>query len=219
MSEAKLRVKNLLLQYRISKVTLETLLHIVEQQGFEILEYSQFEQRDSVWEIIRKLDLTTYAMSGQAFAYQCGHTKIIFLCDELTANEKLYALAHEEGHILCGHLTNENNHIEQEHLANEIAHYLLNPPLSLRVWLTISEHQKTVTSVIAVVCILAIILGSAMFIYQNTRYYGNYYVTENGVKYHEANCMTIKDKKNIRRFTDEDFASGEYEPCHVCLPQ
>lgn len=218
MSEAKIKVKNLLLQYKISKITLENLLYIVEQQGFEILEYSQFEQHDSVWEIIRKLELTTYALSGQAFAYQCGRTKIVFLCDELSANEKLYALAHEEGHILCGHLTNDNNYIEQEHLANEIAHYLLNPPSSLKAWLTILEHKKTLTAVIAVVGILAIILGISMFIYQNTRYYGNYYVTENGLKYHEADCMTIKGKADIRRFTDEDFASGEYEPCHVCLP-
>ena len=49
-------------------------------------------------------------------------------------------------------------------------------------------------------------------------YYGTYYITESGNKYHERNCIFVKDKTNIRRMTVEEFESGEYEPCAICLP-
>ena len=221
MSEAKIKAKNLMLQYGISKLTLENLLYIVDQQGFEILEYSQLDESDSVWGIIKNLGLTQYAKSGKAFAYQHGNTKIVFLCEELTADEKLYALAHEEGHILCGHLgsnISNSNSIEQEKLANEIAHYLLHPPLFVRLRMRILERKK-----LAIIILVSLICGTLVFasvslIHRNNSYYGEYYITENGTKYHEKDCMIIKDKNNTHRLTKSDYESGEYEPCQVCLP-
>lgn len=221
MSEAKIKAKNLMLQYGISKLTLENLLYIVDQQGFEILEYSRLDESDSVWGIIKNLGLTQYAKSGKAFAYQHGNTKIVFLCEELTADEKLYALAHEEGHILCGHLgsnISNSNSIEQEKLANEIAHYLLHPPLFVRLRMRIFERKK-----LAIIILVSLICGTLVFasvslIHRNNSYYGEYYITENGTKYHEKDCMIIKDKNNTHRLTKSDYESGEYEPCQVCLP-
>ena len=221
MSEAKIKAKKLLLQYGISKVTLENLLYIIGQQGFEILEYSQLDESDSVWGIIKKLGLTQYAKSGKAFAYQHGSTTIIFLCEELTADEKLYALAHEEGHILCGHLVAgvcDGNLVEQEYQANEIAHYLINPPIYIKIWIKILEQKKVAITIISIVGVFAIVLTIAMTVHRNNSYYGEYYITDNGTKYHEKDCMIIKDKSNTRRLTEEDYASGEYEPCQVCLP-
>lgn len=221
MSEAKIKAKNLMLQYGISKLTLENLIYIVEQQGFEILEYSQLDESDSVWGIIKNLGLTQYAKSGKAFAYQHGNTKIVFLCEELTADEKLYALAHEEGHILCGHLgsnISNSSSVEQEKLANEIAHYLLHPPLFVRLRMRILERKK-----LAIIILVSLICGTLIFasvslILRNNSYYGEYYITENGTKYHEKDCMIIKDKNNTHRLTKSEYESGEYEPCQVCLP-
>ncbi len=218
MSEAKIKAKSFLLQYGISKITLENLLYIIEQQGFEILEYSQLERNDSTWSIIEKLGLTLYAQSGKAFAYKSGNTKIIFLCEELTADEKLYALAHEEGHILCGHLSNDSNIVEQEHVANEVAHYLLNPPAFLKLRINMSANRKIVVPVMIVLLCIVIAIPIITRVIKSQSYYGEYYVTENGTKYHEKDCMIIKDKVNTRRLTESDFYSGEYEPCHVCLP-
>ena len=39
--DIRYKAKNLLLEYGISKVTLENLICIIEDQGFEIIEYSQ----------------------------------------------------------------------------------------------------------------------------------------------------------------------------------
>jgi len=217
MLEAKIKAKKMLLQYGISKITLENLLYIVEQQNFQMLEYSQEETNDSVWDIIKKLKLTPYAKSGKAFAYQQGKTKLIFLCEELTADEKLYALAHEEGHILSGHFGSSDS-VEQEQMANEIAHYLLHPPLFVKLRIAISERKKLAIAILSVILCITIALITTSIIVRNNSYYGEYYITENGTKYHEKGCMIIKDKNNTHRLTKSDHESGDYQPCQVCLP-
>ena len=63
-----------------------------------------------------------------------------------------------------------------------------------------------------------LILTSTYLIVRNNSYYGEYYITENGTKYHEKDCMIIKDKNNTQRLTKSDYESGDYEPCQVCLP-
>ena len=50
-------------------------------------------------------------------------------------------------------------------------------------------------------------------------YYGEYYITNSGHKYREAECIFVKDKSNVERLTKEDYYSGEYEPCQICLPE
>ena len=80
------------------------------------------------------------------------------------------------------------------------------------------EQKKLAATIISVIGVLAVVLIIAMTVHRNSSYYGHYYITENGSKYHEEDCLIIKDKSNTRRLTEEDFASGEYEPCQVCLP-
>ena len=219
--EARFRAKEFLLDNGISKITLENIVFILEKQGFRFVEYSQNYMNDSSWAIIKQLNLEQYALSGKAFAYKNGTTKLIFLCDEMTANEKLYALAHEEGHILCGHLgaAFDGSSVEQEHLANEIAHYLINPPLSTKLFITISERKKLLISIMAIIVFFVIMITATIHISKQNSYYGEYYITENGSKYHKGDCMIIKDKINTERLTEADYYSGAYEPCQVCLPE
>ena len=65
------KAKNLLLEYGIGKITLDNLIFIIEQQGFEIIEYSQRNRTDSVWTLLQTLNLAVYAELGKAFAYKC----------------------------------------------------------------------------------------------------------------------------------------------------
>ena len=219
--EAKNKAKLLLLEYGIRKVTLENLIYIIQAQGFEIIEYSQSDKSEAVWQVLASLRLTAYANSGKAFAYKCGRTKILFVCEEMSANEKMYALAHEEGHIIFGHLCNgacDGNAVEEEYVANEFAHYLLHPPLLLKFATTVKSNKKKALWVALIALSLAIIIPLTVNIIQSRSYYGEYYVTESGTKYHEKKCMTIKDRSSVRRLTEKDYYSGDYEPCHVCLP-
>ena len=220
--DIRYKAKNLLLEYGISKVTLENLIYIIEDQGFEIIEYSQRDRSDSVWTVLNTLNLTAYAESGKAFAYKCGKSKLLFVCEEMTADEKLYALAHEEGHIIFGHLCNgacDGNAVEEEYVANEFAHYLLHPPLLLKFATTVKSNKKKALWVALIALSLAVIIPLTVNIIQSRSYYGEYYVTESGTKYHEKDCMTIKDRSNVRRLTEKDYYSGDDEPCHVCLPE
>ena len=220
--DIRYKAKNLLLEYGISKVTLENLIYIIEDQGFEIIEYSQRDRSDSVWTVLNTLNLTAYAESGKAFAYKCGKSKLLFVCEEMTADEKLYALAHEEGHIIFGHLCNgacDGNAVEEEYVANEFAHYLLHPPLLLKFATAVKSNKKKALWVALIALALAVIIPITVSVIQSRSYYGAYYVTESGTKYHEKECMTIKDRSNVRRLTEKDYYSGDYEPCHVCLPE
>ena len=220
--DIRYKAKNLLLEYSISKVTLENLIYIIEDQGFEIIEYSQRDCSDSVWTVLNTLNLTAYAESGKAFAYKCGKSKLLFVCEEMTADEKLYALAHEEGHIIFGHLCNgacDGNAVEEEYVANEFAHYLLHPPLLLKFATAVKSNKKKALWVALIALALAVIIPITVSVIQSRSYCGEYYVTESGTKYHEKECMTIKDRSNVRRLTEKDYYSGDYEPCHVCLPE
>jgi len=219
--DVRCKAKNLLLEYRIGKITLDNLIYIIEQQGFEIIEYSQRDRTDSVWTLLQTLNLIPYAESGKAFAYKFGKSKLLFICEEMTADEKLYALAHEEGHIAFGHLRNSacgGNVVEEEYIANEFAHCLLNPPLWLKAVVTIKSHKKQSVWIAVIAVVLAVAIPVTVNIIQSQSYYGEYYVTENGTKYHEKDCMTIKGKDNVRRLTEKDYYSGEYDPCQVCNP-
>ena len=219
--EAKNKAKLLLLEYGIRKVTLENLIYIIEAQGFEIIEYSQSDKSEAVWQVLASLHLTAYANSGKAFAYKCGRTKILFICEEMSANEKLYALAHEEGHIIFGHLCNgacDGNAVEEEYVANEFAHHLLNPPLWLQFATMIKTNKKKAVWILSLVLALAVIVTVAVSVVQSNYYYGEYYISSSGSKYHKKECMTIKDKTNTQRLTDKDFYSGKYDPCGICLP-
>ena len=219
-TQAKRNAKEILLQYGISKPTLENVIFIIEEHGYELLEYSRNGTSSAIYQVIQKLNLLPYALSGKAFAYRNNDTKVVFVCEEMSAPEKLYALAHELGHIVCYHLGNgmTENEVEQEYMANEFAHFLLNPPFTLKVAVWVKNHKKaTIISAISILlAIVVVVVG--VNIAQSKTYYKEYYITEGGEKYHEKDCIFVKDKTNTRRLTEKDFYSGEYDPCQICLP-
>lgn len=217
---SKLKVDSLFSQYKLSKINLDNLIYIIEDQGFEIIE---FEPGDGLLtnSLIRDLKLTSYAQAGKAFAYQQGSAKFVFVCEDMSAKEKLYALAHEVGHIFCLHLRDGNMEysVHEEYEANEFAHHLLHPSFIDNIKRWIAEHKKSVvlgtTITLVIVTLVFVIAG----IIKTNSYYGDYYVTETGKKYHREDCIFIKDKKNVERLTDKDYYSGEYDPCQICLPE
>ena len=67
--------------------------------------------------------------------------------------------------------------------------------------------------------IMIIIAATITNVIQSKSYYGDYYITKSGEKYHKEGCIFVKDKKNIERLTEEKYYSGEYEACQICLPE
>ena len=80
------------------------------------------------------------------------------------------------------------------------------------------RHKKVV--IVASFIMVTMIIGTIAVMISNKErsYYGNYYITETGSKYHIEGCSYIKDKTNIHRMTVEEYESGKYEPCDRCLP-
>ena len=214
------KVKDMLSHYKLSKVTLDNLVFIIEDQGFEIIEYV-FGEDSSSNRLIERLALTNYSRANKAFAYQCGASRFVFVSEDMSATEKLYALAHEVGHIFCGHLQDGNMacSVEEEYEANEFAHAILHPGMWDCVVQWIREHKKAVyTGAFALLVLCAVVIGG-IYNERQRSCYGEYYITDSGHKYHEAECIFVKDKNNVERLTKADYYSGEYEPCQICLPE
>jgi len=66
------KVKDMLSHYKLSKVTLDNLVFIVEDQGFEIIEYV-FGEDSSANRLIERLALTNYSRSNKAFHTNAEH--------------------------------------------------------------------------------------------------------------------------------------------------
>ena len=214
---------SVLRQYRQVYLSLDDLVRIAKELGYAVLDFSKSLKEGSTEILIRELGLESFARNGKSFIYKNNDIKIVFLCDTMNAKEKRYALAHELGHEYCGHLKNgaccNEANMEEEHEANEFAHYLLHPDWFGRAATYICKHK--VMAIVAFVILLCGIISIPVIkhIQLSKSYYGEYYVTESGEKYHIEDCPVIKDKTNTHRLTIEEFESGKYEPCHICMPE
>lgn len=109
---------HLLLQYRISSPTLDDIIMIVAQYGYEIIDYDPSSR--STQELIASLSLNHQILSQNAFLYTNHNVKLLFVRDNLDAEDKRVAITHELGHIVCKHA---DTSIQEEYEANEFVHY------------------------------------------------------------------------------------------------
>ena len=129
-------------------------------------------------------------------------------------------LAHEEGHIYCNHLTSTpvlGRDVIEEHEANEFAHYLLHQSVWQKIGCVVKGHKKTSAAIVVAIALLVVSGFIGYKIYCGNTYYGEYYITSTGNKYHDKECGYVKGKDNVERMTREQYESGEYEPCGKCL--
>lgn len=211
---------DLLCKYQMSTPSLDSLVFLVKRLGYEIVEYSKTNRDTSTEALIQELSLQTFADAGKAFIYRNGEIKLLFVCDTLSNEEKQYAIAHELGHVVLGHLregASFSASMEEEYEANEFAHYLLRPRIGVKCRVWVRTHRLIFACILVV--FVALIIG-AFIAKRNSlekTYYGDYYVTESGEKYHEKDCSVIKGKSNLHRLTIDEYESGKYEPCQVCI--
>lgn len=218
---ARLKAKAFLNEYHLNDVTLGDLKRIITSQGYTIVEFNHIFNDEHVAALIESLGLDEMVEKAKGFTYADRHRRLVFLHEDLSDNEKLLVLAHEEGHIYCGHLSSVpviGKDVVEEHEANEFTHYILNRSITGRAGRFINEHKK-LCGTVAIILVVAII-GSLIFnaVQKERSYYGEYYITSAGNRYHEEKCIFVKNKTNVHRMTIEEFESGDYEPCGICLP-
>jgi len=132
---AKERAYSLLKEYGLYEPTLDDLVFITGRLGYEVIDFTQNESSEPIRTLIRELGLTELIKTSRAFVYRKGDVRLLFVDDSMTSNEKCYAIAHELGHILSGHLSGNTSFsadMEQEFEANEFAHYLLHPGVFMK---------------------------------------------------------------------------------------
>ena len=215
-NDAKRAANALLRRYAFSRPSVDDLVTVTADMGYELID---FNPKDKSMIVLRdRLSLTESILAQEAFVYQNGDVKLLFVQDRLTGEEKLYVIAHELGHIVLEHTSMQPSVIE-EHEANEFAHYLLHPRADLRVQTMFIRHKRLTGAVVAGLVVGLLVLGYFLGIANRGHYTEDYYITSSGTKYHRAACSIIKERSNVRRMTREEYDSGEYEPCGLCVPE
>lgn len=218
---AKTAAKQFWKKYRLTRADSKTLQDALKQQGYTVVEFNRLCNEDAVQTLIDALGLEQYIASSKGFTYASQDFRLVFLHGDLTEEEKAIVLAHEQGHIFCGHVSKQSilgEDVQQEHEANEFAHCLLHPPLSLRLRSFVRCHKKLTIALLSALTALLLAYGLFSFVSRERSYYGEYYLTETGAKYHTADCGYVRGKDSIRRMTKEDYATGNYSPCEKCIP-
>lgn len=219
--EIQNKVKQFKKEYGIASCDYTSLKSATEKQGYTLIEYNHIYNDDEVQTIIDSLNITDNILRSKGFTYADKNYRLLFLHEDLNEKEKTVVLAHENGHIFLNHLSAQSiigKDVQEEYEANEFSHYLLNNTSKMKFADFVTKHKKLI-----ICCMLALIIAVASIIAvsiinKDDKYYGEYYITSTGSKYHEEGCIFVKGKDNIQRLTTEQYESGEYEPCQVCLP-
>ena len=220
-NDIKAKAKLFLNEYKLSEVTLSDLRRIIQSQGYTIVEFNHIFNDENVTTLIESLGIEDAIDKSRGFTYADRQRRLVFLHEDLSDDEKRLVLAHEEGHIYCGHLSTHpiiGKDVVEEHEANEFTHYILNVGASRKLENVIRKNKKVLSIVAALLIVFAIGLIVFTAVRKEQSYYGEYYLTSTGNKYHEEKCIFVKDKTNIHRMTIDEFESGDYEPCDICLP-
>ncbi len=204
-------------KYKLHDITVDDLKRVLCDQGYTVVEFNGMYNTKDVTNLIEALELMEYVRNANGFTYHDDKYRLVFVNEALSDDEKLIVLAHEEGHIWHGHMTKAGRvgeNVIEEYEANEFAHYLLNQRKLGR-----RRIARSVAILSAVFVVVAMFVFLAVKLYVADKYTDNLYVTQTGTKYHVKDCMYIKGKDDVRKMTKEEYESGEYEPCKVCLPE
>ena len=112
-------------KYGLLNPSLDEMKNIIRSQGYSIVEFNAIFNDEDVALIIENLRLDNLISERKGFTYADSKNRLVFVHEDLSVDEKLSVLLHEEGHIFCGHIE-ENTYlgrdIQQEVEANEFAY-------------------------------------------------------------------------------------------------
>lgn len=91
--------RSFLNEYKLNEVTLDNLKQIIKSQGYTLVEFNNIFNEENVTQIIDSLGVNEQVEKTKGFTYADSKRRIVFLNEDLSNDEKLLVLAHEEGHI------------------------------------------------------------------------------------------------------------------------
>lgn len=204
-------------QHPTGSPTPESLKAALARQGYTVVLFSSAYNDEPTTAIIRALHLQDYVRSSKGFTYSDAQYRLVFLHEGLSDEEAVLVLLHEQGHISCGHMHSAaimGQDVLQENEANEFAHYVLHPGFGTQVSCWLRAHRKPLLIGLAVLLALGIGLG----IWFGIAGQNSYYVTATGGKYHDRDCIFVRDKDNVTEMSLQELQKTDYTPCEVCNP-
>ena len=187
--------------------------------GYTVIEYGDLCEDEDARIVAESLGIREACEKTRGFTYVDSRNRLVFINNGLTEAERTYVLLHELGHILLCHSISApifGRDVSEEHEANEFVHYVLHPSIPLRALLFCSRHKAAACGAIAVLAAIFLFIWRYSA-HREEPYIGEYYATDSGTRYHLKGCFYIKGRKT-HRLTKEEFESGKYEPCSVCIP-
>lgn len=183
-------------------------------------------------EEIQRYELEEEAETLKSFVYaETAH--IVFINDELPADDKLYLSLHELGHIILGHVgdgkLNTRNSILIDIEADNFAYSIIYPSKKTDLYNLIASFVLS-ASIIFGACYVCNqsksesvpVIGIQDYVppeatQSHSPQSDAVYVTSSGKKFHRADCRYVKNKTNVTEL-ERDTAESMYEPCSVCNP-
>lgn len=220
-SKGKTEAKKFLEKYNLWDITSQNLKRICDDMGYTVVEFNHIYNDENVKTLLEALNIKKYAESSKGFTYADKNYRLIFLHDGLSEEEKTVVLSHEIGHVCCGHFNTApilGKDVFEEYEANEFSRYILQRREKGGFSKTFFKHKKLAAFLAALVVFAGIAYGAFSLAERQKSYYGEFYVTPQGESYHEKECIFIKNKTTARRLTKEEFESGKYKPCRICIP-
>lgn len=221
-NEIEQKVKQFKKEIGSGIVDYEKLCKAVEARGYTIIEFNNIYNDEEVQNLIDALELSEMTMRTRGLTYVDNNYRLVFIHEDLTEQEKLIVLAHEAGHICLEHLKNTSTigkDVQEEYETNEFVHFLLKQNWFAKCMRGMGQYKKAIVGVSIALVVIIVGVGVVTFLKESQKTYNNYYITTTGDKYHEKECIFIKDKEDVHQMTEEEYESGEYKPCGICLPE
>lgn len=213
--------KTFIKKYKLTTINYTALKNAAINMGYTVIEFNSIFNEKDVETVIQNLDLVEKTLKSRGFTYVSAEYRLIFVNEDLNDDEKLLVLSHEIGHIVCEHFSTVpiiGNDIKDEHEANEFSHYLLKRDGFKKINITIVGHRKMFIASVVILCLIIGLLVACLTMRNRDVFEDNLYITSTGECYHKKECIFVKNKTNIKKLTKEEFDSGTYSPCDMCLP-
>lgn len=217
----KKKVKTFIKKYKLMYIDYTALKNAVTNIGYTVIEFNSVFNEGDVATVIRNLDLSENILKSRGFTYVSPEYRLIFINEDLNDEEKLLVLSHEAGHIVCAHFSAApliGNDVKDEHEANEFSHYLLKRNKFGKIKNSVAAHRRAFIASAIAACLITAAFVACLTAHNINTYKDNLYVTSAGSCYHKKECIFVKNKSNVKKLTKEEYESGVYSPCDMCLP-
>lgn len=196
------------------KKDVKAITQYLQSIGYFISSYDIEEEN----ELILKYRLDAKVKTVHAFTIVTEESKTVYVCNMLSAENRKYAIIHETGHIILGHLDSSDfasSDRLREMEADTFAYAVLNYEPS-------HNHLYLAFVVLTAIVLVSLFRGYVPEIVDNIALSQSVeagdmaYLTPTGSKYHRESCVYVQNKDCIR--VEKDEAQRVYGPCSICNP-